>query len=282
MTDTLAPHQTSPAASPELSMEAYRAALFRTQVVARLHQGQSENQPPEKTAQLIAAELTALAGALEDPAFMKATSDAYIAAQHGAVANDELRISSEVAVPAIKQILERRAADARAFAAEVVKPEYYTALANTPVPANDAPIVPSLAEVKMKETLDDLRHDNKPQVIAHLEATAKGMQMVHRALALTFVPDGLLKIPLMAALQRQNATLPNGVIDRVATGWLREREAAAAITTELTANKGAAYLAAVEESKAFYAAQPTPAPAAGFAGRITEQRSQAKPELIAL
>lgn len=242
-------------ASSPLTMDAYRKAAFRKSVIAQLHQGKSDGKTPEQLANEIAAEQRALAVAIITPEFVDAASAALLAAQQQIAPNARYQTSPVQAKEAIRQIMRRRAAEADAFAQSVTQPDYYQPLAKQAEANVDTPIIPSMHEVKMKDVLDELLHldaTGAPQVIAHIDATAKGTMIEHDELALVFVPDGALHKPLMNALAKQLPAASESRIHALTSDWLQEREASAKLTSALAANNGAAYLEAVRRSQAWH------------------------------
>ncbi|MFZ4540980.1 MAG: hypothetical protein ACOYNL_04105 [Rickettsiales bacterium] len=179
--------------SVPLTMDAYRNAVFRKAVVAQLHKGKAEGKTPEQVAREIASEQRAIADAIVTPEFVDAASEVLLDVQKHVAPNTRYQTLPAQAKEAMQQIMRRRAAEAMAFAREVMQPNYYQSLAKES--PTDTPVVPSLRDVKMKDVLNDLLHLNAagaPQVIAHIDATAKGMMLEHDELAAAFDPNGAL------------------------------------------------------------------------------------------
>ena len=243
-------------------IDAYRDAVFRKAVIAQLHQGKAEGKSPEQVAREIAGEQRAIAKAIVTPEFIDTASSVLLEVQKKITPNTRYQTLPDQAKEAMQQIMRRRAAEALAFAKNMEQPDYYQSLANE-IPT-DAPVTPSLNDVKMKEVLGDLLNLDAagvPQVITHVDATAKGMMLEHDELAILFDPNGALHKPLMKALAKQ---LPNSSEARIHTmtlDWLQERHAAAKLTSDLAANDGAAYLEAVRRSQKWHSNQhETPPP----------------------
>ena len=243
-------------------IDAYRDAVFRKAVIAQLHQGKAEGKSPEQVAREIAGEQRAIAKAIVTPEFIDTASSVLLEVQKKITPNTRYQTLPDQAKEAMQQIMRRRAAEALAFAKNMEQPDYYQSLANE-IPT-DAPVTPSLNDVKMKEVLGDLLNLDAagvPQVITHVDATAKGMMLEHDELAILFDPNGALHKPLMKALAQQ---LPNSSEARIHTmtlDWLQERHAAAKLTSDLAANDGAAYLEAVRRSQKWHSNQhETPPP----------------------
>ncbi len=239
--------------SATLTMDAYRNAAFRKTVIAQLHQGKAEGKTPEQVAREIASEQRAIAEAIFTPEFIDAASAVLLEAQKHVAPNTRYQTLPAQAKEAMQQIMRRRAAEATAFAQMVMQPDYHQPLAQqTPT---DAPVVPSLRDVKMRDVLDDLLHldaAGAPQVIAHIDATAKGMMLEHDELAILFDPNGALHKPMMKALAKQLPAASEAHIHAMTLDWLGERHAAAKLTSDLAANDGAAYLEAVRRSQEWH------------------------------
>jgi hypothetical protein len=240
--------------SVPLTMDAYRNAVFRKAVVAQLHQGKAEGKSPEQVAREIASKQRAIAEAIVTPEFIDAASTVLLDVQKHVAPNTRYQTLPAQAKEAMQQIMRRRAAEAMAFAREVMQPNYYQSIAKES--PTDTPVVPSLRDVKMKDVLDDLLHLNvagAPQVIAHIDATAKGMMLEHDELAAAFDPNGALHKPLMKALAKQLPAASEARIHAMTLDWLQERQAAAKLTSDLAANDGAAYIEAVRRSQEWHA-----------------------------
>ena len=236
-----------------LTMDAYRNAVFRREVIARLHQGKSTGKTPAQVAHEIAEEQCAIAKAIVTPELIDAASTALLEAQTKIAPNTRYQTLPTHAKEAMQQILQRRAADALAFAREVEQPAYYEPLAkHSP---SDTAVVPTLRDIKMHDVLYDLLHldtAGAPQVIAHIDATAKGMMLEHDELAAAFDPNGALQTPFMHALAQQLPTASEARIHTITLNWLQERHTAAKLTSDLAANDGAAYLEAVQRSREWH------------------------------
>lgn len=236
-----------------LTMDAYRNAAFRKAVIAQLHQGKATGKTPEQVAREIASEQRAIAEAIVTPEFIDAASAVLLDVQKQVAPNTRYQTLPAQAKEAMQQIMRRRAAEAMAFSEIVTRPDYYLPLAKES-PTN-TPVTPSLRDVKMKDVLDDLLHldaASAPQVIAHIDATAKGMILEHDELAAAFDPNGALHKPLMEALAKQLPATSEARIHSMTLDWLQERQAAAKLTSDLAANEGAAYREAVRRSKEWH------------------------------
>ncbi|MFM9890987.1 MAG: hypothetical protein ACKVOE_10210 [Rickettsiales bacterium] len=236
-------------AAEALTMGMYRNAAFSRSVALRLHQGNADGKTAEQVVNDIAHEQQAIASAIVSPEFIDAACVALLAAQQQVEANPRYQTKPAQANEAMSQIMHRRAAEATEFAQRVVEPSYYQPLLRQP-PADKA-ITPSLHDVKMKEVLDDLLHldaAGAPQVIAHIDATAKGMMLEHDALAKAFAPNGSLHKPLMKALATKLPSAPESHIHALTLEWLGQREAAAKLSSDLAASDGEAYIEAVRRS----------------------------------
>lgn len=265
-----------------LTMEAYRTEMFRARVAARLHEGKAAGLSPEAIIATIAAEQRALAATITDSAFVAVAGDALVKAQATVNPNPRYQSTPAQAHESMQQIMKRRAAEANQFAALLETGDYVASLAGiTPEQAQAA--VPALRDVKMADTLNDLLHleNGAPQVIAHIDAAAKGAMLEHDALALVFAADGALHDAMMTDIA---AHLPNANRDdvhRVAAQWLGDREAAAKLTSELSSNEGAAYIEAVRQSTEYHRASheaPTVAsPASAIVPTTTVQASSTSP-----
>jgi hypothetical protein len=154
------------------------------------------------------------------------------------------------------QIMVRRAAEANQFADLLSQPDYVVALAATSVAAASAAI-PLLHDVKIREVLGDLLHleNGAPQVIAHIDAAAKGAMIEHDALARVFAADGALAHALMDALANRLPAQDRQEIQSLVSDWLGARAAAAKMTSDLSAPDGAAYLEAVRQSTEWHRAR---------------------------
>ncbi len=264
-----------------LTMESYRDAAFRAMVVRRMDSEKSRGQRPEQVAASIAAEQRALASTITDPALIDVAGDALLKAQTTITSNARYHSTPEQAREAMHQIMHRRAAEANHFADLLSQPNYVASLAAlTPAEADAA--VPPLRDVKMSEVLDDLLHleNGKPQVIAHIDATAKGAMLGHDALAAVFAPDGALRDALTKGLAAALPAMDKQQIDSIAKQWLGTREAAAKLTSELSANDGAAYREAVRQSTEWHR-QPHDAPLATVTPATTVHAARLEKELSA-
>ena len=259
---TITHPSTTKESAPPLTMEAYRNAAFRAMVARRMEAGSLSRQSPEKIAADIAAEQRALARAITQSAVIDVARASLIKAQAAIIANPRYQSTPEQAHETMYQIMHRRAAEANLFADLLAQPDYVAQLATlSATKANAA--VPSLRDVKMNDVLGDLLHleNGVPQVIAHIDATAKGAMLEHDALAMVFAPDGALHDALMNALAAELPAMDKSGIHAIVGGWLSAREAAATLTSELSANDGAAYREAVRRSTEWHR-QPHDAPAA--------------------
>ncbi len=238
---------------PPLTMEAYREAAFRQMVVRRMHEGKALGQSPAAIASAIAEEQRALAQAITQPALLDIATRALMDAQAALLTEPRYRSAPVPAHESVRQIMHRRAKEAQRMADLLSQPDYVAMLAATPPVAADA-VVPSLRDVKMKEVLGDLLHleNGAPQVIAHMDATAKGAMFTHEALAAMFASDGALSEALSKELTRLLPTASPAAIHRLAGDWLSARQAAAKLTSELAANDGAAYREAIRQSTAWH------------------------------
>jgi len=261
----LPPTAPAPEMAATLSMEQYRTALFKAAVVARMHAANAAGQSAAEVAAEMADEQRALASVITEAAVVDVASTALLAAQAAINPNPRYQSTPEQAHESMRQIMIRRAAEAQQFAAMLSQPSEYTALAAMS-PADAAAMVPDLRAVKTHEVLGDLLHleNGAPQVIAHIDATAKGAMFEHEALAKVFAADGALHTALMDGLARALPKANQPQIHALARDWLRAREAAATLTVELSANDGAAYVEAVRRSTEWHrqphaAAAPVPA-----------------------
>ncbi len=250
--NTVPPTATKPS-PPPLTMEAYREAAFRQMVVRRMHEGEALGQSPAAIASAIAEEQRALASAITQPALLDVATRALMDAQAALLTEPRYRSAPVPAHESVRQIMHRRAKEAQRMADLLSQPDYVAMLAATPPVAADA-VVPSLRDVKMKEVLGDLLHleNGAPQVIAHMDATAKGAMFTHEALAAMFASDGALSAALGKELTRLLPTASPAAIERLAGDWLSARQAAAKLTSELAANDGAAYREAIRQSTAWH------------------------------
>jgi hypothetical protein len=262
--------------APALTMEAYRDAAFRHAVIAQMHAGKAEGKTPEQVAQTIHNEQRAIAAAIVTPAFIDAASQALQQAQTKFAPNARYQTLPAQATEVMRQIMRRRAAEAMSFAQKMTDKAFYTSLAAQP--QTDAAVTPSLYDVKMKDVLGDLLHlDEKgaPQVIAHIDAIAKGTMLEHDELAAAFDPNGALHKPLMQALANQLPSTSEARIHALTLEWLGQRHAAAQLSADLAANDGAAYREAVRRSTEWHqtshhesAAAATTAAAAAAAAAV--------------
>jgi hypothetical protein len=236
-----------------LTMTSYRHAVFRKMVIERLHQGKAAGHTPQQVVKDIADEQRAMADAIVTTGFIDAATAALLNVQQKTSPTPRYHISPTHATEGIRQIMQRRSLESLTFAQLVTQPDYYQSLLSHTV--DNAPTTPSLRDVKMQEVVDDLlRVDNTgaPQVIAHLDAVAKGMMVTHDELAVMFAPDGILHAPLANALAQRLPSASEPRADALVREWLQDREASAKIVSELAANDGAAYLEAVRRSKEWH------------------------------
>jgi hypothetical protein len=241
----------TPAASP--TMEAYREALFRAGIVARLHEGAQRGEGQTAVVARMVAEQQALAATITQPEFITLAAEALLKAQASINPNPRYHNTPAQAAEAMHQIMHRRAAEAKHFAQQLTQPEYLATLKGlTPAQARTA--VPDLARVKMREVLSDLLHleNGKPQVIAHIDAAAKGAMLEHDALAMVFAPDGALHAALLKGLSQRLPEASPAMVEGIASEWLRARVQAAKVTSELSSNDGEAYREAVRQSTAWH------------------------------
>ena len=232
-----------------VTMEAYRHAIFRAMVVRRMEDAKAAGKPQEQMLAAIAREQRALADALCDPAVIAVASGALGEAQAAILADPRYRSTPEQLQETMYQIMVRRAAEANQFADLLSQPDYVVALATTSAAAASA-AVPLLHDVKIREVLGDLLHleNGAPQVIAHIDAAAKGAMIEHDALARVFAADGALAHALMDALANRLPAQDRQAIQALVSDWLGARAAAAKMTSDLSAPDGAAYLEAVRQS----------------------------------
>lgn len=252
--------QTLEKPSPEapLTMDAYRTAMFRARVVARIHEGKAVGLSSESVLATMAAEQRALAAAITDLELVNVASKALLTAQASINANPRYQSTPEQAHETMRQIMQRRAVEAEQFAAQLAQPDYAASLMHlSPKQAQAA--VPSLRDVKMRDTLNDLLHieNAAPQVIAHIDATAKGTMLEHDALATVFDAHGAVHDALMKTLAAQLPEYDTKAIHAIASIWLADREAAAKLSADLSSNTGAAYIEAVRQSTAWHRKPPT-------------------------
>ncbi|MBX9725752.1 MAG: hypothetical protein K2X09_00680 [Rickettsiales bacterium] len=239
--------------SMPLSMEAYRHAEFRAMVVRRMNAARTAGQSPEAVAARIAAEQRALAAAITEPALITVAANALMNAQAAIHPNPRYQSTPEQAHESMRQIMHRRAAEAKQFSDMLSQPRHVAELAAmTPKEADAA--VPALRAVKLNDVLGDLLHleNGAPQVIAHIDASAKGAMLEHDALAMVFAPDGVLHAALMKGLAAKLPAHDTHGIHAIVSEWLCAREAAAKITSELSSNEGAAYREAVRQSSEWH------------------------------
>jgi hypothetical protein len=248
---------TARGAAPVLTMENYRTAMFRAMVTSRVHAGATQGKTPEQVAADIASEQRALAKAITEPAVVDVASNALMRAQAEINGNPRYQSTPEQAHESVQQIMKRRAVEANQFADLLAKPSYVQPLAAMTVAQAEASI-PRLQDIKMKEVLSDLLHleNGAPQVIAHIEATAKGTMLEHDALANMFAAKGDVHEALMGAMARHLPQASKDEIHSVVAGWLKAREDAARTTSALSANDGAAYLEAVRQSTQWHRNPP--------------------------
>lgn len=253
---------TAPITAP-LTMDAYRDAYFRKAVMQRIAAGKLAGKTAAQVVAEISAEQRALATAITTPAFVDVASKALMDAQMKLSPDARYQSTSDDTHEAMYQILHRRAPEALGYAQHVLQPSFYEPLVNATPAQLAAPVTPTIDAVKMKDTLDDLLHvgaDGAPQVIAHIDATAKGMMIEHDALAIAFTADGVLHTPLMEALAKELPHAPREQIHALTLDWLGQRYAAAKLSADLAGKDGAAYREAVRQSTEWhrkpYAAAP--------------------------
>jgi DNA-directed RNA polymerase subunit F len=249
-----------------MTMEAYRTALSRTRAVARLSEAKSAGQNTDAIITSLINEQRALAATLTDPAVVKIAGDALLKAQGELNADSRYHTRPVPAHETMAQIMKRRAAEAEQFAKQLSTPDYVAALSKlSPDDAKRA--VPTLREVKLPETINELLHleNGAPQVIAHIDAQAKGTMLEHDALARVYAADGPLHDAMMKGLAQHLPGASREAVHQVAATWLGDREAAAKIAVELCSNDGEAYLEAVRQSTAWHRAAHEPKPDHGGA-----------------
>ena len=265
-----------------VTMEAYRHAIFRAMVVRRMEAAKAAGKPLEQITAAIAREQRALADALCDPAVVAVASRALGEAQAAILADPRYRSTPGQLQETMHQIMVRRAAEANQFADLLSQPDYVVALAATSVAAASA-AVPLLHDVKIREVLGDLLHleNGAPQVIAHIDAAAKGAMIEHDALARVFAADGVLAHALMDALANRLPAQDRQEIQSLVSDWLGARAAAAKMTSDLSAPDGAAYLEAVRQSTEWHRARRSAAipdvPVSAVSPIIAPEAAQQKP-----
>jgi hypothetical protein len=257
---TAADSPASTGSAAPVTMEAYRHAIFRAMIVRRMEAAKAAGKPLEQITAAIAREQRALADALCDPAVIAVASRALGEAQAAILADPRYRSTPGQLQETMYQIMVRRAAEASQFADLLSQPDYVVALAATSVAAASA-AVPLLHDVKIREVLGDLLHleNGAPQVIAHIDAAAKGAMIEHDALARVFAADGALAHALMDALANRLPAQDRQEIQSLVSDWLGARAAAAKMTSDLSAPDGAAYLEAVRQSTEWHRARQSAA-----------------------
>lgn len=243
------------------TMEAYRTALSRARAVARLGEAKSAGQGTDTVITTLMDEQRALAATLTDPAVINIAGDALLKAQAELYADSRYQTRPAPAHETMAQIMKRRAAEAEQFAKQLSSPDYVAELVKlSPDAAKHA--VPALRDVKLPETINELLHleNGAPQVIAHIDAQAKGTMLEHDALARVYAADGPLHDALMKGLAKHLPNATREAVHQVAATWLHDREAAAKIAVELCSNEGEAYLEAVRQSTAWHRAAHAPKP----------------------
>lgn len=253
-----ASNQTPPMAP---TMEAYRTALSRARAVARLSEAKSAGQNTDATITTLIDEQRALAATLTDPEVIKIAGDALLKAQAELYADSRYQTRPVPAHETMAQIMKRRAAEAEQFAKQLSSPDYVAELIKlSPDAAKQA--VPTLRDVKLPETINELLHleNGAPQVIAHIDAQAKGTMLEHDALARVYAADGPLHDAMMKGLAKHLPNASREAVHQVAATWLSDREAAAKIAVELCSNEGEAYLEAIRQSTEWHRAAHAPKP----------------------
>lgn len=239
----------APGTNPIPSMQDYRKAQWLAMACAFLHEGLHNGRTASQSAELLAREQRALAAAITEVSFIALAAATLLKAQAAQAPSPDYIDAPEQARESIAQILRRRAAEANEFAAWIETPEHIQELAKLSV-ADAQARVPDFTQVKTQDVLHDLLHldGGKPQVIAHIDAAAKGTMLEHRALMQLFEPHGELHHPLMDALARHLPQTPKERLHTLALEWLTARHKAAKITVELASNSGASYREAVLQS----------------------------------
>lgn len=247
-TDNDLPPSGSRATKP-LTMEMYRSDAFQRSVRLQLQKGKAEEKTPEQIVREIADEQQAIATTITAPQFIDAASAALLQAQKDVTPNPRYQTELSHIREAMFQIMHRRAAEATSFAQKVQDPSYYSPLVGHASADTALPL--SLHDVKTQEVLEDLLHldaAGAPQVIAHIDATAKGMMIEHDALAMIFAHNGALYKPLTEGLAAQLPAASKSRIEALALEWLSQREAAAKLSADLAAGDGKPYLEAIRQS----------------------------------